>query len=172
MTAHGAGAPDPSSRRDLERRARRAWSEAGSVAFVCLGNVCRSPFAERLALQQLSGERRVTSAGYYPEPGRRCPHDAIAVARGHGVDLRSHRSRVLSGDTLERADAVFVFDEQNERTIVTEHPWAAKRIHFLGALSDGGPLKIGDPFGGARARYEATYRLIADALAAAERGVP
>ncbi len=168
MTARTAGVPDPSSRGDLERRARRAWSEAGSVAFVCLGNICRSPFAERLALQRLAPHRRFTSAGYYPEPGRRCPRDAIAVARGHGVDLRSHRSRVLSRATLERADAIFVFDEQNNRAIVAEHPWAAERVHFLGALSDG-PLTIRDPFGGTRARYEAAYRLIAGALAAAER---
>lgn len=163
MTAAHDAAPPDSSRREL---ARRAWSDAGSLAFVCLGNVCRSPFAEQLALK-LSPDRRVTSAGHYPEAGRRSPREAIVAARRHGVDLGSHRSRVLSLATLEQADAVFVFDEQNHRTIVAEHPWAAERIRFLGALSDDGPLTISDPFGGPAAAYETVYRQIADALAAA-----
>ncbi len=168
MAAHRAGPHaavlDPSARPDLTRRARRAWTEAGSLTFVCLGNICRSPFAEHLARRHLPRDRRVTSAGYYPEPGRRSPRDAIAVARRHGVDLSSHRSRVLSRATLEQADAVFVCDVENYRAILVRHPWAAERVHFLGALSDDGPLTIQDPFGGAPAAYEAAYRQIADAL--------
>jgi protein-tyrosine phosphatase len=160
-------ASDPSARRALAVRARQAWSEADSLAFVCLGNICRSPFAERLALRRLSLPRRVTSAGYYPEPGRRSPRSAIAAARRYGVDLGSHRSRVLTPAMLEQADAVFVCDRQNYRAIVAQHPRAGERVHFLGALFEHGPLTITDPFGGSAAEYELVYRQIADAVEAA-----
>lgn len=158
---------DPSVPEDLHEAAIRAWSDARSLLFVCLGNICRSPFAERLALSQLPADRRAASAGHYPDPGRRSPLDAIAVADGFGVDLRPHRSRVLSRALLEEADAVFVCDRQNHRAIAVGHPWATERTHFLGALDPEGALTIGDPFGGAAAEYEATYRQIAGAIAAA-----
>src|SRR5947207_2988901 len=87
----------PPVRRRLTRRARQAW-ERGTIAFVCFGNICRSPFAERLANQRLGSARRVASAGYFPEEGRRSPEPAIAAAERFGIDLRPHRSRVLTDE--------------------------------------------------------------------------
>jgi protein-tyrosine-phosphatase len=163
---------DPARRGELQEDAALAWSGARSLLFVCLGNICRSPFAERLALTVLAPDRRATSAGHYPGPGRRTPPDAVAVARRFGVDLGPHRSRVLSSELLEQADAVFVCDQQNYRAIAATHPWAIERTHFLGALCPDGPLTIRDPFGSPAAAYETVYRQIADAIAAAQGGPP
>jgi len=54
-------------RRRLERRARAALRDARSILFVCMGNICRSPFAERCARHCLPADRVVRSAGYHPE---------------------------------------------------------------------------------------------------------
>ena len=176
MTRHGAdpfaSGFDPAARRELHERAVRAWSEARSLLFVCFGNICRSPFAEQLALRHLPSDRRASSAGHYPDAGRRTPGDAIAIARRFGVDLRSHRSRFLSRKLLEQADAVFVCDRQNHRAIAETHPWAIERTHFLGALSPDGPLAIRDPFGGAAAGYETAYGQLAAAIEAARSAAP
>ena len=176
MTDHPAdaldSASDPAALRELHEQAVRAWGEARSLLFVCLGNICRSPFAEHLALRHLPADRSASSAGYYPDTGRCTPPAAVAVARGFGVDLRAHRSRFLSRKLLEQADAVFVFDQQNYRAIAKSHPWATERTHFLGALSPDGPLAIRDPFGGTAAKYETAYRQIAGAIEAAQRAVP
>ena len=161
--------PDAAARRELHERATRAWADARSLLFVCLGNVCRSPFAEQLALLGLPADRRASSAGHYPEPGRRTPPAAVAVARRFGVDLRAHRSRLLSRKLLEQADAVFVCDRRNYRAIAATHPWAIPRTHPLGALSPDGPLAIRDPFGGTAAKYETAYAEIARAIDAAQR---
>jgi protein-tyrosine-phosphatase len=155
-------------RENLAQEAARAWSDARSLLFVCLGNVCRSPFAEALTLRRI-GRRQAISAGHYPVSGRRPPELALVTAKRFGLDLGPHRSRVLSGRMVEEADAVFVFDEANREAVVSHHPGAAERTHLLGALSPEGPLHIADPFGGPRSLYEAVYRDIAGALAAAER---
>ncbi len=160
-------APTDATREELTREAVRAWSDAESLLFVCLGNVCRSPFAERLALDQI-GRRHATSAGHYPVSGRRAPELALATAQTFGVDLGSHRSRVLSRRMLEEADAVFVFDEENYEAVISLHRGAAERTHLLGALSAEGAVRIKDPFGGPASAYETAYRRIAGAIAAAE----
>ena len=175
MTRHGAdpfaSGFDPAARRELHERAVRAWSEARSLLFVCFGNICRSPFAERFALRQVAGDRRVSSAGHYPEGGRRTPPGGVRVADRFGVDLRPHRSRLLSPRHLDQADAVFVFDRQNHRAITAKHPWALDRTHFLGALSLDGPVAIRDPFGGTIAAYETAYGQIAQAIEAAQGAI-
>jgi protein-tyrosine-phosphatase len=158
-----------SARDELAPLATRAWSDARSLLFVCLGNVCRSPFAERLALRQMERPRAATSAGHYPVSGRRAPQLALGAAQRFGVDLASHRSRVLSPRMVEEADAIFVFDQENYEAVVSRHSGAAGRTYLLGALCRDGPVHIADPFGGPASLYETTYRRIADAVAAAEQ---
>ena len=164
----GGGSATP-SREELARQAARSWTDAQSLLFVCLGNVCRSPFAERLAQNQLQGRKEAASAGHYRSAGRRPPELALAAARAFGVDLASHRSRVLSRSMIEGADAIFVFDEENYDAVIGQEPAAAGRTHLLGALSRDGPLILVDPFGGPAPAYEAVYREIAEAIAAGER---
>ncbi len=165
-SATTSATPTDATREELTREATRAWSDARSFLFACLGNVCRSPFAEGLALRQV-GRRHAISAGHYPVSGRRSPELALATAPRFGVNLASHRSRVLSRRMLEEADAVFVFDEENYEAVTSHHPGVAERTHLLGALCHEGPLHIADPFGGPASLYEAVYRQIAGAIAAA-----
>jgi protein-tyrosine phosphatase len=152
------------------RRALRAWRQE-SIAFVCFGNICRSPFAERLVAQRRDDGRRPVSAGYFPDEGRTSPDLAITVARSLGVDLSGHRSRVLSPAIVEEADAIFVFDQHNYRTVVREYRSAKRRVHFIGALAAEDPLFIPDPFGGTAEDYELVYRRITDLVATGEAGV-
>ncbi|MDQ6749553.1 MAG: hypothetical protein M3Z33_02175 [Actinomycetota bacterium] len=158
-------------RRRLRRRAFQAWQE-GTIGFVCFGNICRSPFAERLAAQHLDRGRRTLSAGYFPESGRRAPALAVTVAGRLGVDLEDHRSRLLDDDFVELCDSIFVFDEDNYRTLVREHPAAKGRVHFLGALSEHEPLFVPDPFGGQAEDYELIYGRISRMIARVGASAP
>jgi protein-tyrosine-phosphatase len=153
----------PPVRRWLRRNAQRAW-EGRTIAFVCFGNICRSPFAERIAGQHLHHEQVAVSAGYFPEADRRSPELAVMAADRHGVDLRSHRSKVITTELVESADAIFVFDHENYRTIVGTYPSAKRRVHLLGALSEEGSLVVPDPFGGAVGDYELVYQRITELI--------
>ena len=79
------------------------------VLFVCLGNTCRSPFAEGLA-RRLAGERGIeaefASAGEIALSGRGSPPDAVDAALAYGVDLSGHRSQRLTPELAARFDHV------------------------------------------------------------------
>jgi protein-tyrosine-phosphatase/predicted ATP-grasp superfamily ATP-dependent carboligase len=155
-------------RRRLERRARAALRDSRSILFVCLGNICRSPFAEYFARHCLPADRDIRSAGYYPEAGRRCPEQAIAGAATWAIDLRDHRSQRLTDDLVRTAEAVFVFDEENYRSVRADYPSVLPRLHFIGALDRHGPLLIEDPYGSDPSTFDQTYQAIAAALRAGQ----
>ena len=50
-----------------------------SILFVCLGNICRSPFAERIAILYTNGSKKlkISSAGIQGELPRTSPQEAI-----------------------------------------------------------------------------------------------
>lgn len=156
----------PGVRARLARSARQAWLGADTVLFVCLGNICRSPFAELLARQQGSGERLLPSAGSSRLEGRLSPPEAVAAARAFKVDLGPHRSRSLNEEMIARADAIFVFDDRNYTTLASDFPGIEDRLHFVGALAPAGPLFIDDPYGRSAEHYDESYRRIAEAIRA------
>ena len=159
-------------RKRLERRARIALRGAGSILFVCLGNICRSPFAEHYARHCLPADRIIRSAGYHPKALRCCPEMAIAEAAHWAIDLRGHRSQILSDDLVRAAEAVFVFDEQNYQRMQQNYPSSLPRMHFVGALNREGPLFIEDPYGSDPSAFERTYQAIATALRAGSCSLP
>jgi protein-tyrosine-phosphatase/predicted ATP-grasp superfamily ATP-dependent carboligase len=155
-------------RRRLERRARAALRDACSIAFVCFGNICRSPFAEHFARRYLPKDRVIRSAGFYPEADRCCPEQAIVCAARYGIDLRGHRSQVLTDDLVRDAHVILVFDQENYRRACRDYPDARGRLHFVGALNSRGPLFVEDPYCGTLADFERSYGVIATALGTLE----
>jgi protein-tyrosine-phosphatase/predicted ATP-grasp superfamily ATP-dependent carboligase len=154
----------PAIRRRATAKARAALRRADSVLFVCLGNVCRSPFAEHYARQTLPTMVEVRSSGLYPHPNRRCPEAGVEAARELGVDLKNHRSDVLTAETIAKFDVIFSFDDSVHQEIRRRFPAARPKLHRFALLADDGPLEVPDPFGGSVDRFRAVYRRIAAVL--------
>lgn len=91
-------------RRTRRRIATGLVADPDEVLFVCHGNICRSPFAERVFREEAGSHPAldVGSSGFYPEAGRSSPEEAVAAARRRGIALEDHRSRVLDEDALRR----------------------------------------------------------------------
>jgi len=157
----------PPVRAILKARAQVALASADRVVFVCLGNICRSPFAEALARTRLTG-RNVISAGTLPQAGRRSPELAIASAQRWSVNLEPHRSRMVEPGFLREGDAVFVFDLDNFGRLWRAFPQARHQLHLVGALAEGGPLVIADPYGGTATDFHRTWARIAEIIEAVE----
>ncbi len=158
------------SRRRRARARLRGLSPA-RVLFVCLGNVCRSPYGERVWLRSAGRGRPAESAGFIG-PGRSPPDTALDVARARGIDHGDHRSRAASAEMLRAADAVFVFDRLNVAHLRATRFVPARRILWLGDFDPKwvGKRAIIDPWGKSASDFERTFerieRCVADAVEA------
>jgi protein-tyrosine phosphatase len=132
-----------------------------SVLFVCLGNICRSPYAERVLARRGNGALRVHSAGFIG-PGRRPPPEALEVARARGIEHAEHVSRTLTRELLEGADVLFVFDRHLARRVRSTAGARADRILWLGDFDPewAGKRAIADPWGKPVEEFQRTFARI------------
>ena len=90
------------------------------LTFVCTGNLCRSPYAERVMQRIAPDWVAVRSAGTMDLSGRRSPGDLLEVAGTRDIDLSEHRSAVVSAEELGDADLVLCMARQHVPTAVVE----------------------------------------------------
>jgi protein-tyrosine phosphatase len=108
------------------------------LLFVCTGNLCRSPVAERLAsawLAQSSVSRgehiEVLSAGTHAPVGEPMDrHSAAALAR-LGGDASGHRARILTPELAAGADLVLTMTRRHRRAVLELAPRGLRRTFTL-----------------------------------------
>ncbi|MDF1844564.1 MAG: hypothetical protein P1U77_24375 [Rubripirellula sp.] len=152
------------SRARTKRRLMRCFASAKEVLFVCKGNICRSPFAEHYARTKLPTHQTVRSSGYFPKIDRASPEAAQAASVEFKVNLQEHRSSVISDESIDRADTILVFDEQNWEEIVSRYPRAKRKTFLLGGVFESVETEIADPYGSSTDNFQATYQKIREAL--------
>ena len=155
------------------RLARGRMIEAGAtetVLVMCYGNICRSPYAAA-KLRRLLRERgdqavRVDSAGFVG-PHRESPPEAMDEASARGLDLRRHRSRVISAESAQRAGLIVVMEPGQAREVHRRFGIPVERLLVLGDL-DPEPIRtrvILDPVLKPRAVFAECYDRIDRCLA-------
>ncbi|GAB3814970.1 low molecular weight protein-tyrosine-phosphatase [Tessaracoccus terricola] len=81
-----------------------------SLVFVCLGNICRSPMAERVARRVAADRGLDLEISSYAlsteEAGNPIDPRAVAVLRAAGYDTDGHRARQITAADVEAADLV------------------------------------------------------------------
>lgn len=142
-------------------------SEATSVLFVCLGNICRSPLAEGIfasivEARGLGDQFRVDSAGtagYHV--GERADHRSIAVAADHGVRLAGRARQVTDRDVKEPG-VVVAMDRSNLRSLERRRGRHGNARLVLMRDYDSGAdsLDVPDPYYGGPEGFEEVYRIL------------
>ncbi len=107
-----------------------------AVLFVCTGNVCRSPAAERLLRQTVKGhDVEVTSAGTGALVGEPVSPPMVDLLRDHGADPDGFSARQLTAPIVRAADVVITMTHAHRTEVVTISPAAVQRTFVLGELA-------------------------------------
>lgn len=129
---------------------------------VCLGNICRSPYAEFALRRALPGHGfEIRSAGFIG-PDRRSPERAQAAAQTLGIDLGPHRSRLITTQMLREHDLVVVMETGQRTQLLTNHRVPDAQILLLGDL-DPEPIEtrtIPDPYAGSLEDFTRCYERV------------
>ena len=136
---------------------------ATMILFVCTGNTCRSPMAERLC-EKMIAERLncpmsaldqhgivVLSAGIAAGEGQPASANAVEVLNEYGLDLSNHRSLLLNEMHVRFADFIFTMTRHHREKILSSWHNVDSRLSVL--RTDGGD--IADPIGGPVSAYRA-----------------
>ncbi len=142
------------------------------VLFVCTGNTCRSPMAERIFQKLLSDKLgckpeqlpdrdvQVISAGMAAFPGGKPSREAVDILARRGIDLASHCSQPLTERLTRFADLILTMTQSHLQSVLNQWPEAATRSFLVRSDCE----DIGDPIGQPIAAYQRCADEITTAL--------
>jgi protein-tyrosine phosphatase len=141
------------------------WSAIRRVAFVCQGNICRSPYAGGRA--RLHGISAI-SFGIQAVDGSAADPAALRNASNRGVDLSGHRAARFNKSLIAPNDLVMVFEPRHLVDIVRQGVTAGAGITLIGIWTKPRRPHIQDPYGRSDRYFQQCYSeidLYIDALA-------
>lgn len=106
-----------------------------SILFICKGNICRSPFAEHMAMK-LSKENGLgvftsRSAGLEALGSEKSPLEALAAGRTFGIDLSSHISRGLDFQGVSESDLIVAMEASHIKSLMKLYPDFRSKFFLL-----------------------------------------
>jgi len=141
------------------------------LIFICMGNICRSPLAEvmaraSLARHGLADALQVSSCGTH---AYHLDHPAdprsARVARVGGLDLDTHRSRLVMPADFSGSALLLVMDRRNLRDVRAKAPaHAVGRIKLLMDFAGRPGTDIPDPFYGEDSDFDLVYTMLHEGI--------
>ena len=132
------------------------------IIFVCTGNTCRSPMAEKMFSAMVGDESvEVLSRGVMCTENMPMNLNARAVMLERGLPT-SHKSKAITREDIDGADIIITMTDSHKRFIEMTFGESAK-IHALGEVTGNGDVI--DPYGGDIYEYRRCARRLEGDLA-------
>jgi protein-tyrosine phosphatase len=141
-------------------------SRIRTILFVCKGNICRSPFAERVAARAVTESGltglRCLSAGITANQAATCPPEAVQAASAHGLPMGDHVPARLTGALIQESDLVVVMEADQIDVVGALYPESRGKLWLLPFL-DPSPAStyerynLADPFGRSADEFDYCY---------------
>lgn len=144
--------------------------QISNILFVCIGNICRSPFAQGLFTKMVHQEGHkgfhADSAGLIALPGNSVTFLAQKVAAEHGVDLAGHKAKRLSKELVDWSELILVMEKSHKDELLADFPEATDKTFLIRRFSRFGSRNrgIADPYGLQYDAYHFCYLDIEDAV--------
>jgi protein-tyrosine-phosphatase/predicted ATP-grasp superfamily ATP-dependent carboligase len=137
---------DSRDHRDTDgRRPPFAPANVRSVLWICSGNVCRSPFAERLLGAKAPGIGS-RSAGLHAQPGASVPDWVRGFYEQHAVGWDDHRSTAISDDLVASSDVIVCMERAHQAELEQRFPVARGKTWLVGELGGLSQRELDDPY--------------------------
>jgi protein-tyrosine phosphatase len=143
------------------------WDRVKRVVFVCHGNICRSPYAERRAVTY---GLPTASFGLSADTGAPADPGALGVAARRAIDLAEHRACAAEDFEFHSGDLLTVMEPRQARAMARCLPTVPCQVTLLGLWSRPRRPHIHDPHRLGEAYWEQCFDVIDSAVRAiAER---
>lgn len=140
------------------------------VVFICLGNICRSAFAEQVARRL---DMEVASAGLSTHTGAASPDSALRAARRHGYDMDAHRATDLTDFEVRPGDLFLVMEVRQARELRRRlGPRTDVEVALLGLWCTPPMPHLHDPFTLSDAYFDQCFGRVRQAVRALQRALP
>jgi protein-tyrosine phosphatase len=138
------------------------------IAFVCVGNICRSPTAEAIMKDILrrEGTSSIDVSSFAStswEEGNAPDRRAVSEGRKRGVEIEGV-STVLTTETAMDLDLLLVMEHSNYKYVTSILPETLHhRVRYLASFEDNAPTdaEIIDPYYGSIRGFAECYEQIA-----------
>lgn len=127
------------------------------ILVVCVGNICRSPTAERL-LKRYHPALTVESAGLGALVGKGADATALSVAADHQLSLEGHCARQLTGHLCREYDLILAMEKKHIASLHELAPEMRGKVMLFGHWDS--ERDIPDPYRKSREAFEAVYALL------------
>lgn len=127
-----------------------------NIIFVCTGNTCRSPMAERIC-QGLGARKnmdiKINSRGilvFNPEPAHPYANEAV---KKYGFNLEGHISRQFEIKDIQDNTIILTMTKRHKEHIINNYPDFKEQVHLISEFA-GRTGDIIDPYGKMQRDYD------------------